>query len=173
MAAFDPDRDIPERFRWLTVGQLAERTGVATSALRFYEDRGLIHASRTSAGHRRYARGMTRRVAFIMFAQRVGLTLEDIRRELAKLPADRAPSGAEWAALSAMWSERIDERMAELQRLKRGLTDCIGCGCLSLERCQILNPSDAARAKGAGPRYWLGDEPMESPVNGSDEQAPT
>ena len=162
MAAFDPDRDIPEAFRWLTVGQLAARTGVATSALRFYEDRGLIHASRTSAGHRRYARGMTRRVAFIMFAQRVGLTLEDIRCELAKLPTDRTPSGAEWDRLSEMWSGQIDTRIAELQRLKRGLTDCIGCGCLSLERCQILNPSDAVRAKGAGPRYWLGDEPAES-----------
>jgi MerR family transcriptional regulator, redox-sensitive transcriptional activator SoxR len=161
MTAFDPERDIPERFRWLTVGQLAERTGVATSALRFYEDRGLIHSRRTESGHRRYARGMTRRVAFIMFAQRVGLTLEDIRGELAKLPADRTPSGAEWAALSAMWSEQIDARMAELQRLKRGLTDCIGCGCLSLERCQILNRNDAASSLGSGPRYWLGDEPME------------
>jgi MerR family redox-sensitive transcriptional activator SoxR len=159
MTAFDPDRDIPEAFRWLTVGQLARRTGVATSALRFYEDRGLIHSSRTAAGHRRYARGTTRRVAFIMFAQRVGLSLEAIRCELAKLPAGRTPNGEEWARLSAMWSEQIDARMAELQRLKRGLVDCIGCGCLSLERCQILNPSDAASAHGAGPRFWLGDEP--------------
>ena len=165
MSAFDPDRDIPEAFRWLTVGRLAERTGVATSALRFYEDRGLIHASRTSAGHRRYPRATIRRVAFIMFAQRVGLTLEDIRCELAKLPADRAPSGAEWARLSAMWSERIEGRIAELRRLKRGLTDCIGCGCLSLERCQILNSRDAASALGTGPRYWLGDEPPEPPIS--------
>ena len=141
----------------LTVGELAARTGVATSALRFYEDRGLIHADRTSAGHRRYPRATTRRVAFIVFAQRVGLTLEEIRRELDKLPADRAPDGRDWARLSATWAERIDERIAELQRLKRGLTDCIGCGCLSLDRCRILNPGDQAAARGPGPRYWMGD----------------
>ncbi|MEO8620824.1 MAG: redox-sensitive transcriptional activator SoxR [bacterium] len=144
---------------WLSVGELAERTGVATSALRFYEDRGLIGARRTESGHRRYPRAMARRVAFILFAQRIGLTLEEIRVELQKLPVGRAPSGEEWAQLSATWADRLEERMAELQRLKRGLTDCIGCGCLSLERCAILNPRDQARAHGAGPRYWLGDSP--------------
>lgn len=149
-------REIP---RWLTVGELAARTGVATSALRFYEDRGLIHAARTDSGHRRYPRAMTRRVAFVLFAQRIGLTLEEIRVELEKLPSGRAPRGEEWARLSSTWAERIAERMAELERLKRGLTDCIGCGCLSLDRCVILNPGDQAAAQGAGPRYWLRDAP--------------
>ncbi|HKG91083.1 MAG TPA: redox-sensitive transcriptional activator SoxR [Gemmatimonadaceae bacterium] len=148
--------------RPLTVGELAARTGVATSALRFYEDRGLIRSERTGAGHRRYPRATTRRVAFIVFAQRVGLTLDEIRGELAKLPSDRAPSGAEWARLSATWSERIAERIAELERLRRGLTDCIGCGCLSLKRCHILNPADRAAAAGPGPRFWLGDPPPEA-----------
>jgi MerR family transcriptional regulator, redox-sensitive transcriptional activator SoxR len=150
----------PDDPRWvtlLTVGELAARTGVATSALRFYEERSLIFAERTAAGHRRYPRGMTRRVAFIVFAQRIGLTLEEIRVELAKLPSNRAPSGDDWAQLSAMWSDRIAARIEELERLKRGLTDCIGCGCLSLERCHVLNPRDRARSAGAGPRYWLGD----------------
>jgi MerR family redox-sensitive transcriptional activator SoxR len=144
---------------WLSVGELATRSGVATSALRFYEDRGLIHAMRTSSGHRRYPRSMARRVAFIVFAQRIGLSLEEIRVELAQLPAGRAPRGDEWARLSATWSHRIGERMAELERLKRGLSDCIGCGCLSMERCAILNPRDQAAEQGAGPRYWLGDVP--------------
>jgi len=152
-------RNPRERPAPLTVGELAARTGVATSALRFYEERGLIHADRTESGHRRYPRVMARRVAFIVFAQRVGLTLEEIRAELAKLPAHRAPRGEEWARLSATWTTRIAARIAELERLKRGLTDCIGCGCLSLERCAILNPNDEAAAHGAGPRYWLGDAP--------------
>jgi MerR family redox-sensitive transcriptional activator SoxR len=146
---------------WLTVGELAARSGVATSALRFYEDRGLIHAMRTASGHRRYPRSMTRRVAFIVFAQRIGLSLEEIRVELEKLPAGRAPRGDEWARLSATWSNRIGERMEELERLKRGLSECIGCGCLSMERCAILNPRDQAAAHGVGPRYWLGDAPPE------------
>ena len=144
---------------WLTIGELAARTGVATSALRFYEDRGLIGARRTESGHRRYPRVMARRVAFILFAQRIGLTLEEIRGELDKLPSGRAPSGEEWARLSTRWAERIAERMVELERLTRGLTDCIGCGCLSLDRCVILNPGDQASSRGAGPRYWLGDNP--------------
>ncbi|MEO7458300.1 MAG: redox-sensitive transcriptional activator SoxR [Gemmatimonadaceae bacterium] len=149
-----PGKPVP----FFTVGELAERSGVATSALRFYEERGLIFSIRTSSGHRRFPRPMARIVAFILFAQRVGLTLEEIRVELAKLPRGRAPTGDEWARLSSMWATRIDERMAELQRLKRGLSDCIGCGCLSLERCVILNPGDAAAARGAGPRFWMDDD---------------
>jgi MerR family redox-sensitive transcriptional activator SoxR len=143
----------------LTIGELAARTGVATSALRFYEDRGLIRSTRTESGHRRYPRAMTRRVAFIVFAQRVGLTLHEIRRELAKLPAGHAPNGKEWARLSATWSARIAERIAELKQLERGLSDCIGCGCLSLARCHILNPGDRVGEQGPGPRFWLGDAP--------------
>lgn len=141
----------------LTVGELAKRTGVATSALRFYEERGLIHARRTGSGHRRYPRPTARRVAFVVFAQRVGLTLEEIRTELDKLPTDRVPGREDWDRLTRTWSERIDERIAELERLKGSLTDCIGCGCLSLERCTILNPYDRVASHGSGPRYWVGD----------------
>ena len=141
----------------LTVGELAKRTGVATSALRFYEERGLIRSERTDSGHRRYARHTARRVAFVVFAQRVGLTLEEIREELDKLPSDRVPGREDWDRLTRTWSARIDERIAELERLKGGLTDCIGCGCLSLDRCGILNPYDRAASHGAGPRYWVGD----------------
>src|SRR5689334_1050600 len=141
----------------LTIGELAARSGVAASALRYYEERGLIFSERTSAAHRRYPRSTLRRVAFIVFAQRVGLTLEEIREELAKLPADRVPNRGDWARLTRTWQGRIDERIAELERLKAGLTECIGCGCLSLRRCKLANPNDRAAARGAGPRYWIGD----------------
>lgn len=141
----------------LTVGELAKRTGVATSALRFYEERGLIHSERNATGHRRYARPVARRVAFVVFAQRVGLTLEEIRAELEKLPTDRVPGREDWDHLTRTWSTRIDERIQELERLKVGLTDCIGCGCLSLDRCRILNPNDRVASHGPGPRYWEGD----------------
>ena len=143
----------------LTIGEVAERSGVATSALRYYEDRGLIASERTSAGHRRYPRAVIRRVAFIVFAQRVGLSLEEVGEALAELPSDRVPERADWARLSQSWRERIDERIAELQRLKLGLTECIGCGCLSLDRCQFANPGDRAARLGPGPRYLLGDSP--------------
>jgi MerR family transcriptional regulator, redox-sensitive transcriptional activator SoxR len=141
----------------LTIGDVAGRSGVATSALRFYEERGLISSERASSGHRRFRRAAIRRVAFIVFAQRVGLSLDEIRAELDKLPADRVPTRTDWAKLSTAWSSRIDERIAELERLKAGLTDCIGCGCLSLGRCQLANPGDRAAARGPGPRYWIGD----------------
>jgi MerR family redox-sensitive transcriptional activator SoxR len=141
----------------LTIGELAERSGVAASALRYYEERGLISAERAPGGQRRFARPVIRRVAFIVFAQRVGLTLEEIGVELAKLPEDRAPRRADWSKLSRSWSARIDERIAELERLKSGLTECIGCGCLSLDRCQLANPGDRVAQRGPGPRYWIGD----------------
>lgn len=102
---------------------------------------------------------MLRRVAFIVFAQRIGLTLEEIRAELAKLPPDRAPSRRDWSRLSSSWTSRIDQRIAELERLRVGLTECIGCGCLSLERCKLANPDDRAAGLGPGPRYWVGDRP--------------
>ena len=143
--------------RPLTVGQLAKRTGVATSALRFYEERGLIRSERNASGHRRYARPTARRVAFVVFAQRVGLTLEEIRSELDKLPTDRTPGREDWDRLTRTWSARIDERIEELERLKGGLTECIGCGCLSLDRCGVLNPYDRVASRGPGPRYWVGD----------------
>jgi MerR family transcriptional regulator, redox-sensitive transcriptional activator SoxR len=141
----------------LTIGEVAKRSGVAASALRFYEDRGLIRSERAGSGHRRYPRAVLRRIAFIVFAQRIGLTLGEIGDQLAKLPPDRAPNRADWSRLSAGWSSRIDERIAELERLKAGLTECIGCGCLSLDRCQLANPGDRVARRGPGPRYWIGD----------------
>jgi MerR family redox-sensitive transcriptional activator SoxR len=141
----------------LTIGEVARRSGVATSALRFYEERGLISPERAGAGHRRYRRPVLRRIAFIVFAQRVGLSLDEIGAELAKLPGDRAPTRRDWSRLSRAWGARIDERIAELERLKAGLTECIGCGCLSLTRCRLANPDDRAGARGPGARYWIGD----------------
>ena len=143
----------------LTISEVAKRSGVAASALRFYEERGLIASERAGSGHRRYRRPVLRRIAFIVFAQRIGLTLEEIGAELAKLPPDRAPTRRDWSRLSSGWSARIDERIAELERLKAGLTECIGCGCLSLARCQLANPGDRAARYGPGPRYWVGDRP--------------
>jgi MerR family redox-sensitive transcriptional activator SoxR len=139
----------------LTIGELAARSGVAPSALRFYEDQGLIASERNDSGHRRYPRGVLRRVAFIVFAQKVGLSLQEIGAELARLPRNRAPERADWAKLSGGWTKRIDQRIAELERMKTGLSECIGCGCLSLDRCQFANPGDRASRRGAGPRYWI------------------
>jgi MerR family redox-sensitive transcriptional activator SoxR len=143
----------------LTISETARRSGVAASALRYYEERGLISAAeREGAGHhRRYPRPVLRRIAFIVFAQKVGLSLEEIAAELAKLPPHSAPNRRDWSRLSQTWRGRIDERIAELERLKEGLTECIGCGCLSLDRCKLANPNDRAAGAGAGPRYWLGD----------------
>ena len=139
----------------LTISEVSRRSGVASSALRFYEERGLIRSERAGSGHRRYSRSALRRVAFIVFAQRIGLSLDEIRGELAKLPHNRVPERGDWAKLSAGWTKRIRARIAELERLELGLTECIGCGCLSLDRCQFANPGDRAGRRGAGPRYWM------------------
>jgi MerR family transcriptional regulator, redox-sensitive transcriptional activator SoxR len=139
----------------LTIGEVARRSGVATSALRFYEEQGLIHAERTDAGHRRYPRDVIRRVAFIVFAQRIGLSLEEVGKELARLPKNRVPERADWSKLSGTWRKRIQDRIAELERLQSSLTECIGCGCLSLDRCQFANPGDRVGRRGPGPRFWL------------------
>jgi MerR family redox-sensitive transcriptional activator SoxR len=144
----------------LTIGEVSKRSGVASSALRFYEQRGLIESERAGSGHRRYPRPVLRRIAFIVFAQHIGLTLEDIGEELARLPDNRVPSRRDWARLSRHWTARIDQRLAELERLKAGLTECIGCGCLSLDRCRLSNPDDRIAARGPGPRYWIGDRPL-------------
>ncbi len=141
----------------LTIGEVARRSGVAASALRYYDERGLIVSERAGSGHRRYPRAVLRRIAFIVFAQHVGLTLEEIGRELVKLPEGHAPSRRDWSRLSANWTARIDGRIAELERLKLGLTECIACGCLSLDRCQLANPGDRAARLGPGPHYWIGD----------------
>ena len=138
----------------LTIGEVARRSGVASSALRYYEERGLIVSERAGSGHRRYPRPVLRRIAFIVFAQRVGLSLDEIGTELAKLPPHRAPTPRDWSRLSSTWTARIDERIAELERLKEGLTGCIGCGCLSLDRCRMANPGDRAARFGPGPVVW-------------------
>jgi len=142
----------------LTIGEVTRRSGVAASALRFYEERGLIASERAGSGHRRYPRAVLRRIAFIVFAQKVGLTLEEIGAELGKLPGGRTPTRRDWSRLSAGWTERIDDRIAELERLRVGLTECIGCGCLSLDRCRMANPGDRVARRGPGPRYWI-EEP--------------
>jgi MerR family transcriptional regulator, redox-sensitive transcriptional activator SoxR len=143
----------------IAIGEVAERSGVAPSAIRFYETIGLLRSERTSGNHRVYPRYVLRRIAFIRVAQRVGLTLEEIAMALAMLPADRAPTKAEWRRISRSWRGRIDERIEMLASLRDDLTSCIGCGCLSLGSCRLSNPQDAAAARGTGPRYLLGDDP--------------
>ena len=142
-----------------SIGEVARRTGVATSALRFYEANGLITADRTDAGHRRYRADVMRRVGFIKVAQRVGLSLEEIRAALDSLPASRTPNRRDWARLAASWQPILDERIALLEAMKEKLDGCIGCGCLSLDTCALYNPDDEASARGAGPRFLLGDSP--------------
>ncbi len=144
--------------RLLTIGEVARRAGIATSALRFYEDAGLIRSQRTPAGHRRYRADVLRRVSFIRTAQRVGLSLDEIGAALASLPAQRTPTAADWARLASSWGPRLDDQIAVLTRLRDQLDSCIGCGCLSLETCGIWNPDDAAAALGRGARYLLSDE---------------
>lgn len=143
----------------LSIGELAARSGVATSALRFYESRGLISSARNPGNQRRYTRPTLRRVAFIRAAQRVGLTLDEIGAALARLPADRTPNRSDWERLARPWRRSVDERIAELERLRDDLTGCIGCGCLSLRTCRLFNRDDIAAENGAGARYLLGDEP--------------
>jgi MerR family redox-sensitive transcriptional activator SoxR len=140
----------------MTITDVAKRSGVASSALRFYESRGLIASERTGSGHRRYPRAVLRRIAFIVFAQKIGLSLDEIAAQLEKLPRNHVPERSDWAKLSAGWTKRVDERIAELERLKAGLTQCIGCGCLSLQVCQLANPGDTVASAGPGPRFWMG-----------------
>ena len=142
----------------LPIGDVAARSGLAPSAIRFYEAEGLIRAERTDSGRRAFPRHVLRRLAFISSAQRVGLSLKEIADALATLPPDRAPTKAQWATLSRGWRRQLDERIAELERLRDDLTTCIGCGCLSLQTCNLFNPDDEAAANGAGPRYLLGDD---------------
>ena len=147
----------------LAIGEVADRTGVAVSALRFYEAEGFITATRTAGGQRRFHREVLRRIAFIRVAQRVGLSLEEIRGALATLPAARTPNKNDWARLSRAWRPRIDEQIAVLERLRDELTECIGCGCLSLQTCRLYNPDDGAAALGTGPRYLLGNSAADLP----------
>lgn len=143
----------------LTIGAVADRTGIAPSALRFYEREGLIRSTRTSGSQRRYERDVLRRLAFIRVAQTVGLGLPEIRDSLADLPSERTPTKADWDRIARAWRPQLDERIAALTRLRDQLGECIGCGCLSLRGCALYNPSDRASRLGPGPRYLLGDRP--------------
>jgi MerR family redox-sensitive transcriptional activator SoxR len=142
---------------WISIGELARRSGAAASALRFYEDQGLLVSTRTAGGQRQFPREVLRRVAFVRAAQTVGLSLEQIKAALATLPEQRTPTKADWQRLSASWRPLLDERIAALVALREQLTACIGCGCLSLRSCALYNPGDAAQRRGAGARYLLGD----------------
>jgi MerR family redox-sensitive transcriptional activator SoxR len=144
---------------YITITELSQRSGVAASALRYYESLGLISAERTSGNQRRYRRSTLRRVAVIKVAGGLGVPLRAIRDALATLPGDRDPTPDDWERLSSRWHSDLDERIATLKRLRDQLSSCIGCGCLSLDRCALFNAGDAAAARGAGPRYLLGDTP--------------
>lgn len=151
----------------LTVGQLAERSGVAVSALHFYEAKGLIRSRRTAGNQRRFTRDTLRRVSFIKVSQRVGIPLADIRDALATLPEERTPTVADWARLSDLWRADLDARIRQLERLRDDLTECIGCGCLSIGKCALANPYDRLGDEGPGPRRLLVDaarpEPRRAP----------
>ena len=150
---------MPPLSQQLTIGELARRAGVATSALRYYEQLGLITSERTAGGQRRYPRATLRRIAFVRAAQQAGLSLDEVRVALARLPEGRTPNKADWNQVSATWIRRIDERIAELERLRDRLDSCVGCGCLSLRTCGLYNPGDTAATRGAGARWLLGDTP--------------
>jgi MerR family redox-sensitive transcriptional activator SoxR len=141
----------------LTIGELARRTGLSVSAIRFYEARGLVAPVRTGGNQRRFPRSDIRRLSFALIAQRCGLTLAEIEAELGALPLGRAPTRSDWQAISARLRERLDARIALLERTRDRLDGCIGCGCLSLDVCALYNPDDRAAAAGPGPRYLLGD----------------
>ncbi len=143
----------------LTIGQVAARAGVATSALRFYEDAGLITSQRTAGNQRRYPRSVIRIVSVIKAGQSLGLPLARIRRALEDLPDGRVPTKADWAKMSRSWRADLDRRISELQQLRDELDGCIGCGCLSLKSCAMFNPGDVAHRRGVGPRYLVGDTP--------------
>ena len=145
----------------LTIGMVADRTGIAASALRYYEREDLIWSVRTDGGQRRFERDTLRRLAFIRAAQTVGLGLEEIRAALATLPSERTPTKADWDRIARAWRPRLDEQIAALVRLRDQLSECIGCGCLSLRSCALYNPGDGAARLGSGPRYLFGDRPTD------------
>src|SRR6478609_1130573 len=140
----------------ITIGELSERSGVATSAIRYYEDRGLVSSRRTTGNQRRYERAVLRRLAFIRTAQRVGLTLEEIEAALSTLPSGRTPTKADWTRLSRGWRSRLDAQIHQLERLRDTLDSCIGCGCLSLRRCALSNPDDVVADRGPGAVFLEG-----------------
>ncbi len=139
----------------LTIGDLAARTGLAVSAIRFYESRGLIASTRNSGGQRRFRRSDIRRLSFIQLAQQIGFTLPEIEAQLAALPDSRTPTEKDWAAISGAFRQRLDDQIAVLTRMRQNLDGCIGCGCLSLKKCQMFNPEDRVARQGAGPRLVI------------------
>ncbi|MEL7164699.1 MAG: redox-sensitive transcriptional activator SoxR [Pseudomonadota bacterium] len=143
----------------LSIGDMAARTGLAVSAIRYYEDEGLVQPWRNAGGQRRFQRADLRRLSFVMIAQRLGFSIAEIRAEMADLPRHRAPSKADWSRISVAFRARLEARIAALEDLRDRLDGCIGCGCLSLEACALYNPADSAAARGSGPRYLLGDAP--------------
>lgn len=145
--------------KWLAIGQIAKRAGVNASALRFYEQKGLIQSLRSEGGRRLYPQDALRRIAFIRVAQGMGLSLEEIAGALSGLPDGRTPDRHDWERIAGQWQTLLDSRIAALQLMKRKLSACIGCGCLSLEHCALYNPGDSAAGQGSGPRYLLGDLP--------------
>ena len=148
----------------LAIGDFAARSGVAPSALRFYEREGLIRATRTGGNQRRYERSELRRVAFIRIAQQVGVSLDEIREALATLPENRTPTKADWSRLSSHWRRRLEERILLMQRLRDQLTGCIGCGCLSLKRCRLVNPGDRLGGRGPGAQMIVNPPGRPDPV---------
>lgn len=153
----------------LPIGYISKRSGVAASAIRYYESLGLITSERDSAGRRQYRRHVLRRIAFIRAGQRVGLTLDEIAEALTLLPADRGPTRDEWNELSRRWRRRLNEQIKSIEQLRDDLTACIGCGCLSLQRCRLYNPDDVAGSRGDGARYLLGDDPRQVSPNLGEE----
>ncbi|WP_136659830.1 redox-sensitive transcriptional activator SoxR [Nitratireductor sp. XY-223] len=145
----------------LPIGELARRTGLAVSAIRFYEAEGLITSERNAGGQRRFLRSDIRRLSFVQIAQRFGFTIEQIREQLQSLPLERTPNKADWSKISRGFRRELDARIETLTRLRDDLDGCIGCGCLSLKKCKLYNPEDRARRHGSGPRYLLGDDPPE------------
>ena len=145
--------------RELTIGALARRTGLSISAIRFYEERGLVRPGRNAGGQRRFARSDIRRLSFVMIAQQLGYTIAEIGARLAELPEGRAPNARDWERMARGFRAELDARIALMQDFRDRLDGCIGCGCLSLDRCKLYNPDDEAALKGAGPRYLMGDKP--------------
>jgi len=145
------------RSRGLTIGQIATRTGLAQSAIRYYESEGLVAPTRTDTGQRRYERADIRRLSFVMISQGLGFSISEIRETLAGLPDDRAPNKRDWARISKRFGKVLDDRITQMQALRERLDSCIGCGCLSLKTCGLYNPRDTVKRKGSGPRFLMGD----------------
>ena len=144
---------------WLTIGDLAERTGLSVSAIRFYETKGLVAPDRNAGGQRRFPRSDIRRLSFVLIAQQLGFTLPEIARLLEGLPKARTPTAKDWTRIGRHIRKDLDARIETMTRLRENLDGCIGCGCLSLRKCKLYNPEDSARRHGAGPRYLMGDRP--------------